>query len=100
MKTNKLKSGRWIYIQTNETLLFKGELNYTYEVDLEKQTVEEWRYQLSQKNPKLINEKDLKHFDAIVLQIKDLNPTLPIFINKYPTWFAKMQESLKEKEVQ
>lgn len=87
MKRSKSKVGAWTYEKRNETLLFHGSHHYTYEVDLERKTVAEWRDHLSHKA--WLTTQDLTDFDTIIEQVRALNAELPIFTNKPEAWFLR-----------
>lgn len=87
MKQSKLRVGAWTYQPHNETVIFRGKHNDTYEVDLERKTVAEWKEHLSHKI--WLTAQDLIDFGTILEQVRAINSELPIFTNKPESWFSR-----------
>lgn len=88
-----MKQNRWSYKKQNETVVFNGPEYYTYELDLERLTVEEWVSHLRGKR----DSHDLSDLYLLLDRIQKINPKLPIFTNKPEKWFAERMIKSDEK---
>lgn len=80
MREKPIKHGLWQYHSNNETLVYHSPNSYDYDVDLEQGTCVSWIRHLRETKVWATNEC-IADFDWCLSEIKDIKPTLPIFMN-------------------